>query len=75
MKLWFAGIHSTWLAVAVLLAISPKIGAQSTYTTTDLGILGGTYFTAYSINKSGQVAGYFAAPDARYHTFLYTDAR
>jgi probable HAF family extracellular repeat protein len=43
------------------------------YTVTDLGTFGGARSAAFSINNSGQVAGFAETADGRAQAFLYTD--
>ena len=60
------------LAVVVGVAgLSRSAWAQSTYTVTDLGTLGGSYSLGFGINNSGQVTGQSSTTgDAADHAFL-----
>jgi hypothetical protein len=55
-----------WLAVAVLaslpLLLSRPAAAQTTYTITDLGTLGGTFSAAGYVNANGAAGGSSLAP-------------
>jgi probable HAF family extracellular repeat protein len=56
------------------LPASQRAQAQTpVYTVTDLGTFGGTRTVAFSINKSGQVAGFAETGDGRSQAFVYTD--
>lgn len=58
------------LSLALTTALS--LSAQSTYTLTDLGALGGPSSGAYSVNALGQVVGTAQLPDETYTAFSYT---
>jgi uncharacterized repeat protein (TIGR01451 family) len=59
-----------YLAVLTLCLVSVG-SAQSTYTITDLGTLGGSLSSGLGINSSGQVVGYSnTAGDTAHHAFL-----
>ena len=62
------------LTLGVLsLCLAVVASAQSTYTVTDLGTLGGHYSIGRGINSSGQVTGRSAfADDTTLHPFLYS---
>jgi probable HAF family extracellular repeat protein len=64
--LFFGG----WLALMLATALS--LGAQSAYTLTDLGALGGYSSGAFSVNALGQVVGAAQLPDETYTAFSYT---
>jgi probable HAF family extracellular repeat protein len=69
---WFGFV----LAVLMFLGIvtSQAAGPQNAvYTVTDLGTFGGTRSMAFSINNSGQVAGFAETVDGRSKAFVYTD--
>lgn len=58
----------------LLLGLAASSQAQSpVYTVTDLGTFGGTRTAAFSINKTGQVAGFAETVDGRSQAFVYTD--
>lgn len=62
-------------ALCMLLCLTAVALAQSTYTITDLGTLGGHYSIGRGINSSGQVTGRSAlADDTTLHAFLYDGA-
>jgi probable HAF family extracellular repeat protein len=57
----------------LLLAMAIRAIAQSSYTATDLGTLGGTQSVAEAMNISGQVVGYsYLSGGQVYHAFLYS---
>jgi probable HAF family extracellular repeat protein len=54
--------------------ITRRVEAQTPrYTVTDLGTFGGARSAAFSINNSGQVAGFAETADGRSQAFVYTD--
>lgn len=54
----FLSLHPVGLSAAVLLAsIGPAVQAQTKYSVTDIGTLGGTISFGYAVNLRGQVAG------------------
>jgi probable HAF family extracellular repeat protein len=63
------------LAVSLLTLAWGTVGvAQTTYTITDLGTLGGTYSEGKGINASGQVTGFsYTSGDVAPHAFLYSN--
>jgi probable HAF family extracellular repeat protein len=59
------------LATLVLLCLGTAI-AQTTYTVTDLGTLGGTFGLAWGTNNKGWVVGFANLPgDTQQHAFLW----
>jgi len=54
-----------------LLTCVAAANAQSKYTITDLGTLGGTYSAGYGVSQSGQVTGEGSLLNGSSHTFLY----
>lgn len=71
-ELRFARMLSV-LVLLLTLITSQSAHAQPLYTVTDLGTFGGTRTVAFSINKSGQVAGFAETGDGRSQAFVYTD--
>ena len=57
----------------LLVAFSPAALAETLYTATPLGSLGGGFTSAYSINALGQVTGESTTPNGQLHAFVYTD--
>src|SRR4029077_4816630 len=64
----------TLTLAAGLFAVSalPAVKAQSSYTITDLGTLGGSLSGAGSVNASGQVTGFAYTATGLSHAYLYT---
>jgi len=64
----------TILGVSLLTLCLVSAGlAQTTYTITDLGTLGGLYSQGSGINDSGQVTGASSTTgDSAFHAFLYS---
>ena len=64
----------TYIMLAIACAsLSSAAKAQSRYTITDLGTLGGSTSEARAINDSGQIVGYsYITGDSAYHVFLYS---
>jgi len=61
-----------WVAMALILA--PLARAQS-YTVTDLGVLGGGYYSgAAGLNDYGTVVGYSSIGGGKYHAFVWTSS-
>jgi probable HAF family extracellular repeat protein len=59
------------LATLVLVCLGTAV-AQTTYTVTDLGTLGGTLSIAYSVNNKGWLEGFSTLPgDTAVHAFLW----
>jgi probable HAF family extracellular repeat protein len=59
------------LATLVLLCVGTAV-AQTTYTVTDLGTLGGTFSVALTINNQGSIDGYSTLPgDTAVHAFVW----
>lgn len=66
--------RALWVLVSfATLAIftSTPASALPSYTITDLGTLGGTWSSAYSINEVGQIAGYSSINESYAHGFFY----
>jgi probable HAF family extracellular repeat protein len=68
------GLMLAGLIFSLGLAVTRPADAQTPlYTVTDLGTFGGTRSAAFSINNSGQVAGFAETTDGRSQAFVYTD--
>ena len=61
------------LTLTALTLLAGAARAQSGYTITDLGSLGGGISQAYALNNLGQVVGQSITADGRLHPFLYTN--
>lgn len=59
--------------VLLIVMAAPVTFAETTYTITDLGTLGGTNSSARAINISGQVVGYASTSNGAVHAFLYSN--
>jgi probable HAF family extracellular repeat protein len=70
-ELRFTRLLILFVLLLVLLAARPGHAQNSVYTITDLGSLGGTRTAAFSINKSGEVAGFADLADGRSQAFVY----
>jgi probable HAF family extracellular repeat protein len=65
------GKLSFGLATLFLLCVATAV-AQTTYTVTDLGTLGGTFGLAHGVNNRGQVAGFATIPgDTAQNAFFW----
>lgn len=68
------GVMLAALIFSVGLEVTRPAGAQTPlYTVTDIGTFGGARSAAFSINNSGQVAGFAETTDGRSQAFVYTD--
>jgi len=57
--------------VVVTLCLASTAVAQTTYTVTDLGTLGGNQSIGQAINNSGQVSGFsYTTGDSTFHAFV-----
>jgi probable HAF family extracellular repeat protein len=72
-ELRFARMLSVLVLLLGLATAQPARAQNPLYTVTDLGTFGGTRTVAFSINKSGQVAGFAETGDGRAQAFVYTD--
>jgi probable HAF family extracellular repeat protein len=72
----FAGTASLVVIVAVAATVGAvsRVGAASTFRTTDLGTLGGDWSQATALNDSGQVVGWGARAAGQPHAFSWTSA-
>jgi len=61
------------LVCALSFSFLQQASAQSTYTITDLGTLGGSSSTAEGINSLGQVVGYSVRADGYPCAFIYSN--
>ena len=68
------GLRFVGLVLLLALVAHQSARAQTpAYTVTDLGTFGGARTAAFSINKSGQVAGFSQTVDGRSQAFVYID--
>ena len=67
------GLVLTALIFLGIVIPQPAEAQQPAYTITDLGTFGGAQSAAFSINNSGQVAGFAETVDGRSQAFVYTD--
>jgi len=58
-----------------LVAVPPRLAAQTHYTVTDLGTLGGTYSLAGGISNTGWVEGYSTLTDGYNHAVLWRNGK
>jgi len=56
------------------MALASFAGAQTKYTVTDLGTLGGNNSYAGAINDAGDAVGWSNVPDTNFHAFLWTSS-
>ena len=68
----FRSLAAAAAVLVVACTSGPARAAQSNYTITDLGTLGGTASQAYGINASGQVTGWARIDDGSTHAFRYS---
>jgi len=64
---------SKWVPIAYFLAFASAAAAETLYTATPLGSLGGAMTSGFAINAAGQVTGESATPDGAIHAFVYSD--
>jgi probable HAF family extracellular repeat protein len=60
--------------VGIVMPTRPAVAQQPTYTITEMGTFGGARSAAFSINNTGQVAGFAETVDGRLQAFVYTDS-
>jgi probable HAF family extracellular repeat protein len=65
------GLALSQLMLFAVVTVQPAEAQNPAYTVTDLGTFGGARSAAFSINNSGQVAGFAETADGRSQAFVY----